>query len=121
VLPKLAAHFRRRAPEIELGDTSVVREFMDVRDAAAVYVRLLECSAAGDVVNLCSGTGYRLDRVLDTLRRLSGHDLKVRTSPSLMRGNDIPELVGSPAKLSSLLGQPAFRPLEETLRWMLAT
>jgi nucleoside-diphosphate-sugar epimerase len=119
VLPKIVAHFRRKAPEIELGETSVVREFMDVRDVAEVYRRLLECPAAGEVVNLCSGTGHRLDGVLETLRRLSGHDLKVRSNRSLVRTNEIPELVGSTGRLSGLIGRLGFRPLEETLRWML--
>ena len=120
VLAKLAAHFRRRAPEIELGDVSVVREFMDVRDVAQVYARLLGSSAVSQVVNLCSGVGQRLDHVVESLRRLSGHDLRVRSSLALVRGNEIPELVGAPDRLRALLGQVRFRPLEETLRWMLS-
>jgi nucleoside-diphosphate-sugar epimerase len=120
VLPKLVGHFRRNASHIDLGDTSVVREFMDVRDIVNIYVRLLECPAVGEVVNVCSGSGLRLEHVLDMLRRLTGRDVKVRKSPSLIRANEIGELVGSPEKLAALIGPPAFRPLEETLRWMLA-
>jgi hypothetical protein len=89
-----------------------------VRDVAQLYRRLLECTAAGEVVNLCSGVGHRLDGVLETLRRLTGHDLEVRSSRSLVRTNEIPELVGSTEKLRRLIGGLTFRPIDETLRWM---
>jgi nucleoside-diphosphate-sugar epimerase len=118
VLAKIVGHFRDRAKEIELGDTSVVREFMDVRDVATIYADLLECDAVSDVVNLCSGRGYRLDEVLDKLRALTSVAPAIRKAEALVRGNEIPELVGSPARLRSILGDVAFRPLDETLRWM---
>jgi nucleoside-diphosphate-sugar epimerase len=119
VVAKLAEFFRKRAPEMELGDTSVVREFMDVRDVAHIYAELLASASTGDLVNICAGRGYRLDEVLGMLEGLSRHSPRVRRAPGLMRGNDIPELVGSPARLEALVGKLAFRPFEETLRWML--
>ena len=121
VFAKIVGHFRDRAPEIELGDTSVVRELMDVRDVAAIYAGLLESEETSEVVNLCAGHGYRVDEVLENLRALTGARPRINRSPALVRGNEIPELVGSPAKLTRLIGKPAFRPLEETLRWMLGT
>ena len=72
VLPKLVGHFRDRAETIELGDTAVVREFMDVRDVADVYAALLESAATSQAVNLCAGQGYRLDEILEKLRRAYG-------------------------------------------------
>jgi len=118
VFAKIVDHFRRNEKTIELGDTSVIRELMDVRDVARIYVDLLECDAASEVVNLCSGIGHRLDEVLDKLRALTGRTPAIRRAEALVRGNEIPQLVGSPAKLRSLLGKAAFRPLDETLRWM---
>ena len=91
---------------------------MDVRDVARIYADLLECDAASDVVNLCSGVGYRLDEVLDKLRALTGRAPAIRRAEALVRSNEIPQLVGSPAKLAAMIGKPAFRPLDETLRWM---
>ena len=120
VLPKLVGHFRDRAETIELGDTAVVREFMDVRDVADVYAALLESNAASRAVNLCAGQGYRLDEILEKLRALTGAAPRIERAPSLVRSNEIPHLVGSPARLKSLLPSAAFRPLDETLRWMLA-
>jgi GDP-6-deoxy-D-talose 4-dehydrogenase len=121
VLPKLVGHFRDRAETIELGDTAVVREFMDVRDVADVYAALLESAAVSQAVNLCAGQGYRLDEILEKLGALTGVAApRIKRAPGLVRSNEIPHLVGSPARLRSLLPSAAFRPLEETLRWMLA-
>lgn len=120
VLPKLVDHFRHRAEAIELGDTAVVREFMDVRDVADVYAALLESEAASQAVNLCAGRGYRLDEILEKLGALTGAAPRIQRAPGLVRSNEIPHLVGSPARLKSLLPAAAFRPLDETLRWMLA-
>jgi nucleoside-diphosphate-sugar epimerase len=121
VFAKIVGHFRDRAPQIELGNTSVVRELMDVRDVAAIYARLLESKETSEAVNLCAGRGYRVDDVLEKLCTLTGVRLRINRAPALVRGNEIPELVGSPAKLSRLIGEPTFRPLEETLRWMVGT
>jgi GDP-6-deoxy-D-talose 4-dehydrogenase len=119
VFAKMVGHFRDRAPSIELGDTSVVRELMDVRDVAEIYAALLESKATSEAVNLCSGHGYRVDEVLDKLRALTGAAPRVERAPALMRGNEIPELVGSPVKLKAIVPAATFRPLEDTLRWML--
>ena len=119
VFAKIVRHFRERAPQIELGDTSVVREFMDVRDVAAAYVGLLESPVASDVVNICTGTGYRVDEVLDRLRAISGAAPRMQRAQALMRGNEIPALVGAPGKLRAIVPQATFRPLAESLQWML--
>ena len=120
VYAKIVSHFRQGAKQIELGDTSVVRELMDVRDVARVYADLLELDAAPGVVNLCSGVGYSLDEVLDRLRALTRMPLTVRRNEALDRRNDIPRLVGSPELLRRSVGHAAYRPLDETLRWMFA-
>ena len=120
VFAKIVGHFRDRAPEIELGETSVVRELMDVRDVAALYAGLLESKATSEAVNVCAGQGYRVGEVLEKLRAITGTAPRIKRAAALVRGNEIPELVGSPAKLKTILPQAAFRPLDETLRWMLA-
>jgi nucleoside-diphosphate-sugar epimerase len=120
VVAKVAEHFRTGREEIELGDVMVTREFMDVRDVAQIYVRLVESNAAGEVVNICSGRGHTVKAVIDCFSALSGKTLRIRSKGELQRANDIPELVGSPSKLNDLLsGQVRFRAFEETAAWML--
>ena len=120
VIAKVAKRLRDRIPEIEVGNTSVVREFNDVRDVADVYAQLLGSAAVSDVVNICSGVGHRLSSVIEAMVRLAGYDAKLRSTPTLQRYGEIMELVGSTVKLRSAAGRPQFRPLGDTLRWMLA-
>jgi nucleoside-diphosphate-sugar epimerase len=119
LIPKLVKCFRERTADIDLGDTTVVREFMDVRDVGEAYAHLLVSSGASETVNLCSGAGHRLDAVLRTLEQLTGFLPTIHRNEALIRGSEIPELVGSADKIRRLCPQIRFRPLEETLSWML--
>lgn len=120
LLPKIVSHFRRRAPVIELGNLNVVRDFSDVRTIMQCYQRLLEPAAPGGVFNLCSGQGHSLQDVLAMMRRLSGHSIEVRVSPSLVRANEVLTLVGSRARLDAAVGRVPDIPLTDTLQWMLS-
>jgi GDP-6-deoxy-D-talose 4-dehydrogenase len=120
LIPKIVAHFKRRASVIELGDLDVERDFSDVRDVAEAYVRLLDSDGAvGQAVNICSGTAQALCSVLDMAADISGHRLEVRVNPAFVRANEVPRLLGDNAKLFELTGFKPSIPLEDTLRWML--
>lgn len=67
VIPKLVAHFARRAPEVRLGNIEVAREFNDVRMVADAYVRLLQRGEAGQVYNVCTGRAVSLREVIGQL------------------------------------------------------
>ena len=120
VVPKLVAHFRRRAEAIELGNLEVVREFMDVRAVSGVYRRLLGCNdAIGETVNICTGRGITLREVIALLESETRHRMEVRVNPRFVRASEVRCLVGSPRKLASLVGPVADAPLATTLRDML--
>ena len=120
VVPKLVAHFRRRAKSIELGNLDVVREFTDVRAVCGVYRRLLACEdAIGKTVNICTGRGMALRDVIALLEGETGHRMEVRINPRFVRTSEVRCLVGSPRKLASLVGPVADSALAVTLRDML--
>ncbi len=119
LIPKLVKCFGERAPNLVLGDTTVVREFMDVRDVAQAYAQLLASSAASDTVNLCSGIGHSIDEVLRKLHQMTAFMPTIHRSEALIRKSEIPALVGSADKLMRLCSKIRFRPLEQTLSWML--
>lgn len=121
LIPKIVAHFRRREPVIRLGNLEVEREFNDVRMVAQAYLGLLEKLAPGEIVNICSGQGWRLLDILERLENMSGHHLDVKVDPGLVRANEVRTLVGSPLKLRAALGSLPAPSLEETLGWMLQT
>jgi nucleoside-diphosphate-sugar epimerase len=118
VIPKIVRHFRDRAPFIELGNLNVFRDFSDVEDVVAAYVALLECDARSEVVNICSGQGIALLDVIRIMNQLAGYEIEVRVNPEFVRENEVPRLVGSDAKLRSLVKLPAPRPFAETLKRM---
>ncbi len=118
LLPKIVSHFRARAPVIELGNIDVARDFSDVRTVAAVYRRLLEEAPAGDVFNICSGTGETLTDVLRMMADIAGYAIQVKVNPAFVRDNEVKRLVGSNRKLLQCIGTLPTTPLDATLRWM---
>lgn len=120
LIPKIVDHVRRRAPEIELGNLDVARDFSDVRMLVDAYARLLDAPGAiGGTFNVCSGQAVTLNAVLDSVRRISGHDFAVRVNPAFVRADEVRTLCGSAARIESVIGPLARRPLDDTLGWML--
>jgi nucleoside-diphosphate-sugar epimerase len=123
VIPKLVDHFARLAPAIALGNLHVEREFNDVQMVCNAYLQLLQHGEPGETYNVCSGQAYTLQHVIDTLKRLTGHEIQVTVNPAFVRAGEVHRLCGSPAKLQTLLGRQGWvsntQPLEDTLRRML--
>lgn len=119
LLPKIVAHFRRRAPFIELGNLDVWRDFSDVRTVAATYKQLLEVKPLGQFINVCSGTTHSLREVLAMAENITGHKIEVRVNPAFVRANEVKTLCGDATRLRSLIGDFDSPTLEDTLRWML--
>ena len=119
VIPKLVAHFQRRAVTVELGNLHVEREYNDVRMVCDVYLKLLERAQRGETYNICSGQTHTLGHVIDVLTELTGHHIQVRVNPDFVRANEIHRLCGSPAKLIQTLGDLPAVTLRDTLQSML--
>lgn len=118
LIPKIIYHFRKKASVIELGNTEVVRDFSDVRDVAKAYREILNASPVGRTVNICSGTGYSLNKILETVSGLAGYDIQVKVNPAFLRSNEVSRLLGSPALLYQETGWQPIYPLIDTLEWI---
>jgi len=123
LLPKIVAHFRRKAADIELGNLYVWRDFSDVRMVAASYRKLLAAgpNAAGQTFNICSGHGYSLGEALDMMADIAGYKINVHVNPAFVRANEVVRLVGDNRRLVAATGPLATVPLADTLRWMYLT
>jgi len=121
MIPKLVDHFLRRAPQVELGNLAVEREFNDVRFVADACLGLLAHGKPGEAYNICTGKPYTLRQVIDTLGRLTDHTLAARVNPCFVRGNEVERLCGDPGKLQAVVAIDQPPSLENTLRWMLDT
>ncbi|WP_321814296.1 MULTISPECIES: NAD-dependent epimerase/dehydratase family protein [unclassified Paraburkholderia] len=118
VLPKLVDHFRRRAPEIELGALNVARDFSDVRMVVDAYAKLLALPGTGEVYNVCSGTAHSLGEAIEMLERMAGYRIEVKVNPAFVRHGEVRYLRGSNEKLEAAIGPLERISLEDTLRWM---
>jgi nucleoside-diphosphate-sugar epimerase len=119
LLPKIVAHFRRKADTIELGNLDVSRDFSDVRAVVAAYCGLLEARPVGQTINVSSGITHSLGEVIGLCREISGHDLRTKVNPAFVRANEVKTLCGDNTRLRGLVPDWQTPPLQETLRWML--
>ncbi|MDR3101527.1 MAG: GDP-mannose 4,6-dehydratase [Paraburkholderia sp.] len=118
LLPKIVEHYARAERSISLGNIEVSRDFSDVRDVVDAYAKLIAAAPRGETVNVCSGTGWTLGEVLAMLSRIAGYEIEVKIDPRFVRANEVRHLVGSNAKLRSIVGDAERTPIEATLRWM---
>jgi nucleoside-diphosphate-sugar epimerase len=119
LLPKIVAHFRRKASDIELGNLHVWRDFSDVRMVAASYRKLLAAPAAiGGTFNICSGHAYSLGEALDMMAEIAGYKINVHVNPAFVRANEVVRLTGDNRRLVEATGALNTLPLADTLRWM---
>jgi GDP-4-dehydro-6-deoxy-D-mannose reductase len=100
---------------LRVGDLSVRRDLMDVRDVVAAYEILLERGLPGEAYNVCSGRAVVLREVVDRMVELTGVPVRIEVESRRLRSADIPLLLGSPERLQAL-GWEAAIPLERTLR-----
>jgi GDP-4-dehydro-6-deoxy-D-mannose reductase len=112
VLPSLAAQVARierrlQNPVVTVGDTSVRREFLDVRDVIESYIGLIEQSdklPMHNLFNIASGRSIQLLDILDILQNQSTVPFITESDPARFRVSDIPVAVGDGGKLSAFLG-----------------
>lgn len=106
-----------RKRSLSVGNVSAIRDFTDGRDAVRALWLLANSGEPGEVYNLCSGRGYRINEIIDLLRKDAC--IEVITDPSRMRPFDDPIYVGDATRLR-LLGWAAKIPLEQTLSDLVA-
>lgn len=103
---------------IETGDTTIIRDFVDVRDVVNAYYMLLTEGTPGEIYNICSGTGIALSDIIDQIADIVGVKVSTKVNPEYVRPNDNRVVVGSHEKITTELGwQPVIK-WEQTLRDM---
>ena len=95
-----------QSPELLTGSLSPQRDFLDVRDVCAAYVRCIErmdSIPSGTILNISSGVPRQIGAVLADLRALCRVDVAVRTDPARLRPVDIAIASGDSRRAESLL------------------
>jgi GDP-4-dehydro-6-deoxy-D-mannose reductase len=105
-----------KADSVKVGNLEARRDFTDVRDVVRAYLLALQKCKPGSIYNVCSGQEHTIKQILGILLSASkSKEIKVEKEESRMRQNDIPALIGSPAKFEAVSGwKPEVR-IEKTL------
>lgn len=104
---------------IETGDTSIIRDFVDVRDVVRAYYLLLKNGKSGEVYNVCSGNGIALSEVVRMIADEVGVDVDTVINPEYLRPNDNKAIVGSIYKIRDEIGWNPEIELRTTIRDMI--
>lgn len=100
---------------IKVGDLSIIRDFLDVRDVVKAYALLLEKGQKGEVYNVCSGRGLTLAKLMKTMGDLYGVPIKFEVEKEKLRPNDNPFIIGDNTKLMNTTGWKQEISLEQSL------
>jgi len=99
-------------------DGTAIRDYVHVEDLADAHIRALEHLRKGgksDFVNLGTGDGYSVLEVIETARRVTGGEIRIRKEAR--RAGDPARLVADAAKARSVLGwAPAMSDLSSIIR-----
>lgn len=105
-------------PVIEIGDGTIIRDFLDVRDVVSAYTMLLDKGKAGQAYNICSGRGYAISELVTMLSDRLNIAVQITQNPTNMRPQDNPAIFGSPEKIRSRFGWMPCHPLVDSLQEM---
>ncbi|MCW5550805.1 MAG: GDP-mannose 4,6-dehydratase [Verrucomicrobiae bacterium] len=104
-------------PVILVGNLKARRDYTDVRDIVRGYWLLLEKGMPGEVYNLCSGHSHAIQEILDFfLENATVQGIAVQEDPARLRPADVPNLVGSAAKVHAATGWSPTISFEQMLR-----
>jgi GDP-4-dehydro-6-deoxy-D-mannose reductase len=103
------------APEMVVGNLSGVRDFTDVRDMVRAYFLAATEGEPGEVYNLGTGDGRRIDQLLGTLGGYSQVHFTIREDESRMRPLDVPSVVCNATKFRQRTSWEPQIPFERTM------
>lgn len=104
-----------KEPVLRVGNLEPIRDFTDARDVVRAYWLALEKGVPGEVYNVCSGVGRKIDEIVRVLVGLSCVKIEVREEPGRMRPSDVPVMIGDNTLFRERTGWKPEIGLEKTL------
>lgn len=108
----------KREKNLSLGNISVYRDFLDVRDVACAYRLLLDAKVKSGIYNISSGKAVLLSDIVRYLCKKVGGQIKVGQKPSLMRKNDNFYIEGDNSLLKKSTGWSFHYSIFDTVDWI---
>ncbi len=126
VVPSLLRRLSSASPDdkspVLMAGWNSVRDFIDVRDVVSAYLAILDLDApAHTTFNVCTGRATSIEDVVKTVLDLQGVQRPIQFQGSPNSTDDIPYLVGDPARLSEAAGWATKHSLSDSLHTMMQT
>ena len=103
-------------PVIEHGNLDAIRDMTNVKDVVRAYWISLDGQCEwGEVYNICSGNGPRVQEMLAYLISLTDAEITLKENPKLMRPSDIPVLIGDHTRFRQATGWEPTYSWQETV------
>jgi GDP-4-dehydro-6-deoxy-D-mannose reductase len=113
---QIEAISRGRSPAtLRVGDLLVTRDFSHVADIVEAYRLLATRGVAGEAYNVCSGEGRTIRSLVEEMLEIARVRANIEVDRERLRPNELPSLVGDPAKLRKLGWAPS-RTVRDALR-----
>lgn len=118
------ADFAKRIAEIEkgltepilkVGNLEAIRDFTDVRDIVRAYWMLVQKGKPGQVYNVGSGHGMKIQEILELLLKRSKVSISLEEDPDRLRPSDIPMMIAEVSKINEEIGWSPEIELDKTL------
>jgi GDP-4-dehydro-6-deoxy-D-mannose reductase len=109
-----------QAPQLQVGDIDVTRDFLDVGDVVSAYLALLEKGTPGQVYNICSGREQSIRSLIEQLGDLAQVDMQLIEDPARMRRADQRRVCGSHTRLAQTTGWTPQITTQQSLRAILS-
>jgi len=109
-----------QAPQLEVGDIDVTRDFLDVDDVVSAYFALLEKGTSGQVYNICSGHEQSIRSLIEQMGDLAEVELQLVQDPARMRRADQRRVCGSHQRLARTTGWTPQISIQQSLRAILS-
>ncbi len=102
--------------ELTTGDTSIIRDFVDVRAVVEAYYLLFKNGKKGEIYNICSGTGTSLNEVIQKMANILQIKITQHIDQNLVRPNDNKIIIGSNNKIKKDTGWTNKYLLDQSLK-----
>lgn len=117
-IAKRFAEFKAgKCSEITIGNTSIIRDFLDVKDVVRAYYTLLKSDAdSSEIFNICSGRQTSIQDIIDIFKEITDTNPPLVVDQNLLRPVENAVVVGSNQKLNKLTGWKPTIKLEDSLK-----
>ncbi len=107
ILPEIFSQLKKGKKKLNLGNIESKRDFIDVRDVAAGFLKLCNKNfneiPQSRVINLGSGLTYSMRELLEYVKEICGIDFDIEKDPNKFRKVDNPVILASVSKLEEYL------------------